>query len=318
MEPLKKSKKFSVSAAILILFALIFLGGFLFLKNKTGTASIADQVNYLLGDQSGAKAPEPDADNDGLKDWEEKVYRTDSNKKDTDGDGYLDGEEVTSGYDPTKPAPGDELLNINSKKPRPLPENLTEALSLKLSQAIVEGKINSFNSETGKPLTSDELLAEDQFDQVLKEALKQQTDEFILPQILDNEIKISVNSGKAETTAYLQGMKNALVPVEKKNKSEIQLFAEAMENGDYSQVKEIRQKYEQSYQKLKTVIVPPDLVLFHKGMLGVLYVVGNIYKAVENTNEDALKSIVAISHYAKTDEELNKLINQLFERMSGY
>ncbi len=30
----------------------------------------------------------------------EQLYGTDPNKPDTDGDGYLDGEEVTNGYNP--------------------------------------------------------------------------------------------------------------------------------------------------------------------------------------------------------------------------
>ena len=45
-----------------------------------------------------------DSDKDGLTDVEEKtVYHTDPNKTDTDGDGYLDGQEVKNLYDPTKP-----------------------------------------------------------------------------------------------------------------------------------------------------------------------------------------------------------------------
>ncbi len=41
-----------------------------------------------------------DTDNDGLGDAAEQLYGTDPNKPDTDGDGYLDGEEVTNGYNP--------------------------------------------------------------------------------------------------------------------------------------------------------------------------------------------------------------------------
>lgn len=43
-----------------------------------------------------------DADSDGLTDSEEAVYQTNVNEKDTDGDGYYDGAEVASGFDPTK------------------------------------------------------------------------------------------------------------------------------------------------------------------------------------------------------------------------
>ena len=41
-----------------------------------------------------------DSDNDNLTDKEEKLYDTKSTKPDTDGDGYLDGEEVKGGYNP--------------------------------------------------------------------------------------------------------------------------------------------------------------------------------------------------------------------------
>ena len=50
-----------------------------------------------------ASQPDADPDNDGLKNWEEDTYRTDPRNPDTDGDGYLDGEETASGYDPTIP-----------------------------------------------------------------------------------------------------------------------------------------------------------------------------------------------------------------------
>ncbi len=51
-----------------------------------------------------------DSDQDGLTNQEEKALGTDPNKFDTDGDGYSDGAEVRSGYDPLKPAPGDQLF----------------------------------------------------------------------------------------------------------------------------------------------------------------------------------------------------------------
>jgi len=41
-----------------------------------------------------------DSDEDGLSDEEEIFYGTDKNNPDTDGDGYLDGDEVEGGYNP--------------------------------------------------------------------------------------------------------------------------------------------------------------------------------------------------------------------------
>lgn len=45
-----------------------------------------------------------DSDNDGLNNYDETLqYKTDPNKPDTDGDGYLDGAEVKGGYNPNGP-----------------------------------------------------------------------------------------------------------------------------------------------------------------------------------------------------------------------
>src|SRR3990167_5240292 len=62
--------------------------------------------------------PDSDADHDGLTNREESYWNTDFENPDTDGDGFLDGEEVASGHDPLKPGPDDLLdtsKNITAK-----------------------------------------------------------------------------------------------------------------------------------------------------------------------------------------------------------
>jgi hypothetical protein len=48
-----------------------------------------------------------DLDGDGLESWEEELWGTNENNKDTDGDGTMDGEEVKVGRDPKKKGPKD-------------------------------------------------------------------------------------------------------------------------------------------------------------------------------------------------------------------
>ena len=54
-----------------------------------------------------------DVDSDGLSDSDESYWNTDFQNQDSDEDGFIDGEEVASGHDPTEPGPDDILLNIN-------------------------------------------------------------------------------------------------------------------------------------------------------------------------------------------------------------
>ncbi|OGF19635.1 hypothetical protein A3G56_00360 [Candidatus Falkowbacteria bacterium RIFCSPLOWO2_12_FULL_45_10] len=55
---------------------------------------------YAAGE---AKLENNDADSDGLSDKLELAFHTDPTNPDTDGDGFIDGDEVNNGYDPAKP-----------------------------------------------------------------------------------------------------------------------------------------------------------------------------------------------------------------------
>ena len=78
-------------------------------------------ISYQKGGGSGLVAKngggdnflQGDADKDGLKYWEEALWKTDPNNPDTDGDGTSDGQEVKEGRDPNVAGPDDKLKSIS-------------------------------------------------------------------------------------------------------------------------------------------------------------------------------------------------------------
>lgn len=52
---------------------------------------------------------EIDTDNDGLKDWEEALWKSDPRTEDSDKDGILDGAEIAAGRNPTIKGPQDKI-----------------------------------------------------------------------------------------------------------------------------------------------------------------------------------------------------------------
>ena len=80
--------------------------------------------------------PDADADHDGLTNKEESYWNTDPNNSDSDGDGYLDGEETASGHDPLIPGPDDFL---------PTEDNLTMKMSQLALAGLYEGTLKSGN-----------------------------------------------------------------------------------------------------------------------------------------------------------------------------
>jgi len=140
------SKRFIVS--VIILLALGASGWFVAQNPQQETISSNQSNGALLQQQRQAEILAItdrlvlDNDKDGLRDWEEVIWKTDPQIPDTDGDGTTDGEEVKLERDPLKAGPDDLLekhpIDENKKNE---PQTLTEQLmdDLRLSYLAAHG-----------------------------------------------------------------------------------------------------------------------------------------------------------------------------------
>src|SRR3990167_7988543 len=90
-----------------LILVTILGGGWWFFPN-TQKHPIENKI--AAADNDAWKILSSDSDNDGLKDWEELLWKTDPRNPDTDGDGTTDNEEILAKRDPRKPGP-DDLMN---------------------------------------------------------------------------------------------------------------------------------------------------------------------------------------------------------------
>lgn len=106
-----------VIVAMLVVLILGILGGTVAVIvsrfRPAGSEPVAERTPNadLPGAATGGQqvADSTDSDQDGLPNAEERQWGTDSNKPDTDGDGYLDGQEVGANHNPTIAGPNDLL-----------------------------------------------------------------------------------------------------------------------------------------------------------------------------------------------------------------
>lgn len=320
------SRKLSLLVAILILLAGVFLGGYLVLKS--GRVSAGQLDNILKGEaidltacNPSASDPNEDSDNDGLKDWQEiQIYLSDPCKKDTDSDGYLDGEEVASGYDPTKKAPGDELPGTTPKGPRPLPENLTKALSSMLAQQIGSGKIDSFNKQ-GEILSATELEKYPGLQQSVQQIMSAGDQLFAPEPIDDKKIKTTTDNSKAAIQRYAKEAATALnSSLTKNSNTEASLFLKALQNNDFSELNQILINYQTAYQDLKdiNVPIPTDLLPLHKEQLNMLSSLIKVYQAIKDFNADPLKANLALQKYETISLEFINWLQKLSEFINSH
>ncbi|MFO0705055.1 MAG: hypothetical protein U0517_03805 [Candidatus Andersenbacteria bacterium] len=90
-----------VGGAALVLGGMFVLGNPVLGLSTQGDGSSGTGSGALVQqDSSVASIKDQDKDKDGLSDLEERLYHTNPESADTDGDGFKDGQEVENGYDP--------------------------------------------------------------------------------------------------------------------------------------------------------------------------------------------------------------------------
>lgn len=96
MSPEKRKK-----IALIFLVLILVLGGVFWIVSKFSPEP-NDTVDLAYAEKTRIDKNSIDTDHDGLRDWEEDLWRTDPKNPDSDGDGTLDGKEVATRRDPRK------------------------------------------------------------------------------------------------------------------------------------------------------------------------------------------------------------------------
>ena len=311
MNPQKSSKKISVIVVILVLSAGIIVSGYLILQSRITKANILEQITQNLKDQEIID----DLDYDGLTGWEENLHGTDPENSDTDGDGYLDGEEVIAGYDPTKPAPNDKLNtdSANSQLIRPEPGNLTQILGyimgnqVKFDLPTLTQDVNSLGGSL-----------EEAMDDKITEALQKASTGFIAEFIPDfDKTKIEVLDNSPVTVKnYLKQMRDKMGLLEScqdinnfKNDNEI--IEEAISTNNFNQVICLADSYIQSYEVIKSINPPLSWLDFHTNALEVFWNFSKIYKNLPNFNNDPLKGMIVLEKFEQVNESFVNLLKEM-------
>lgn len=249
-----------------------------------------------------------DSDQDGLTDQEEKLYKTDPNNPDTDGDGYSDGAEVRAGYDPTIPAPGDKIganISLNSAGSSVSDDsaNITKQVARKVSEIVT--------TNTGG---EDSSVTLDQLQTITDQVLNPSSSQITLPEVKKEDFKIkkqdygkkdsdsakkkrkedfinyitavfyifSSNSPKPLTSASDITSVSALISSE---------ISTAITSRNPKVLEDLNKSGDKMIEQLKLVEVPEDLVDIHiKAMQYALYA-RNLEQYIAPNSSDPLKDI---------------------------
>ncbi|OGD23538.1 hypothetical protein A2Z10_00610 [Candidatus Azambacteria bacterium RBG_16_47_10] len=315
----KERRKKLVIPVVLLLG--IFIGGVIVLRTQGIGAQVLTEGKKVLFPI--ASEPDADPDGDGLKNWQEETYKTDPRNPDTDGDGYLDGEEVASGYDPLIPAPNDALEGTDTNTPRPLPKNLTTYLAQILTQKISSGEIAPAQGSSLEDISNDPNLPynQDLMDEALAQIGLRAKEYFALPEVKDTEIKISlVPATKESVVLYVFQLSQAMLFEESGglNASEGNIIKETVETKNTEKITLLINDYKKTVVALKEVVAPSEFAEMHKNYIAIFSLLTTVLDSVKNASEDPAKAAAAIETYPQALDMVRLWDEQLLTKIASY
>lgn len=268
----------------------VFLFAFLFLFSS---------AFYVVADESSLTdvVVFDDSDADGLSNEEEKIYGTDPEVADTDGDGYSDGVEIEGGFDPLKPAPGDRVMSEEVAEVSPGTGvmdagavNLTEQASDELANLVAE-------KEEGGEITSEDLNT------VLANVMSASQEDIVLPEIDTTTLKIKKLSSKLseeereeqnrqDTIEYLTLTSYILIsnaPVQIRDMQALENFTLdagkqmilGLLSGNYAYLDTIEERGRKALDEISGVEVPEGMVDTHVKTLKILTFASNLKQSIK-------------------------------------
>ena len=270
-------------------------------KYKSENLNNKDIVKNIFLKQS-----ENDTDKDGLKDWEESLWKTDINNPDTDGDGMSDGDEIKNERNPLIKGPNDKLENNSLKKNfYKKTDNETSNIGKELIGEYIglknSGLINSSNKEKMISYMIEDKISslENDYKNIKKFSLDDLN-------IINNEnIDILNNYEKNILSILDKGKKipNDLAVLEKSLKEKDKKILDELD------------KTISSYKIIQKELLNTDTpYIFKEKHLKIINLISDVIfevKSMKNIFEDPIKTIVNLKPYQENTKEIITLFYQI-------
>lgn len=291
---------------ILTVLALALVGGAVFYaatrEPKTET------VYRTPEEESIAKAAAilaKDTDEDGLKDWEEELWKTDPKDPDTDSDKTMDGEEIRLGRDPLKPAPDDLLAAEEIATKTTLNDEKSTATDNAARRFFAQYLARK---RSGVPFTADE-------------EKKMFEDFFSAPPPLlpvatykTSDLEIIKDADRDAYRAYGNAIGRVIQENETTTPNEADILESASEHEDPEELAAIAERvthYEAIITGVKAIPIPEDAAAIHADLLTAFEAVRLSTQGMQYLLTDPIKGLGSIGYYPHAVGLLVESFNRL-------
>lgn len=290
------SKKIQALIIVVIaLFASYFLYSINFREKLLSFLQGASSKGKLeLIGEANTVAADKDTDKDGLRDWQEVLWKTDVNDPDTDKDGTQDGEEVSNGRDPMIAGPKDTLIETRG---------VTAEASLSLADSINKNPDNmSTTLSRGLfaqfiSLEQNGQLTDESQEQLVMDAVAGLSLDQIPPEYTIADVKI-VPTDTISLKTYGNGLAKAI--------STYQTTVGAYSNNNYALV-----NYDKMINEIAALPVPSSLGLTHLQLINTMYVGFVALTSVADYQTDPVKALLSLKTFEQSGDKSQELLKTI-------
>lgn len=264
------SKKFlkTLGGIIILILIIILVGSIankktLYKQNLTGKVVVVDEVLEI------------DTDQDGLKDWEEKLWGTDPNKADSDNDGISDGDEIRKIQ---------EFLIDTSKDNPDAPQNdKTKTGALTRDIMTIAAAINQSGSVTKE--SNDAITTE------IANYLEKRT----LAQYTVKDITVIDNATEKQITAYITLIKKSAerTPLSQADVTLLENYEANMDSNNMLPYTQTADKFKKELDIVKKIPTPEKYITAQLLYLNALEGLQSFYRDLALQEEDPAQALGA-------------------------
>jgi hypothetical protein len=280
-------------------------------KPETVTTESAIQGDYSKTSLSDDPALAIDSDHDGLRDWEEVLWKTDSKIADTDGDGTNDGDEVKAGRNPLIAGPDDLLQTPNATANATsgvLALSATDKFSISFFQKYMIAKQKgAITSESAQAIIN-ETLAEGSLNNRPEITL-----------IAPSAIKASADTSPEAVKSYFNALGKIIItnsPMTTSN--ELDLVQEILKERNVSKEQELKKigvGYTNVYAESKKMVVPASLVALHANFINSFNTLAVTITGMSTLIEDPVAGIQFVNEYRTGTKLLGVALSEALVRI---
>jgi len=303
---------------LLIFILLIFAGWFYFSGSKNGqTKDVAEQEKSpLIAIVEQTSQLDKDSDADGLKDWEELLWKTDPNKADTDNDGTNDNEEITLNRNPLKAGPNDKISDKEDlvAQEKAIADSRQNTMTTVYARRFMEAYL-TLKNQKGELTDSDK-------DGLIESLMNNIKSDIKIKDSYDiSNIKI-IGGQKANLEKYAREIKKILIDEKPIKENVVIVFNRLLKNlndkknagtyeSDAKKILDNGEAYKQGATKLVSIEAPDILAEYHLALINNLNGMQEAVRAMSVVANDPMKGLAGFELYRQKATVFSKSFEEL-------